>query len=157
MYMKLTPTDMMDGSKEIMPIPKEVHVGLNSKDERNVSLVASCMDNHVSGLVPLVDADLNLNVEENNGLKEANEEVGLIATRPNKQIAKWTRLSRMEVGSNDLKHSSSTLKLGKRSVEGALYVSCETGAATLPQKRSKLGISNDDSEFTSAGVDDHPC
>ena len=41
MYMELTPTDLMDGSKEIMPIHEEVHVGLNSKDEGNVSLHGS--------------------------------------------------------------------------------------------------------------------
>ena len=45
--MELTPTDLMDGSKEIMPIHKEVHVGLNSKDEGNVSLHGSV---HVEGM-----------------------------------------------------------------------------------------------------------
>ena len=32
MYMELTPTDLMDGLREIMPIHEEVHMGLNSKE-----------------------------------------------------------------------------------------------------------------------------
>lgn len=93
--------------------------------------MAPCMDNHVSSIVPRVDANLNLNADNNNGLKEANEKVGLLVTRPNKQIAKWTRLNRMEVRPNDLNHFTSTLMLGKRSMEDVLDMSCVARAVTL--------------------------
>ena len=122
-----------------------------------ISYMATSMDNLVLSLTPSGDAHLNLNEDNNNGLKEVNEEVGLFVTQPSKQIAKWTRLSRMEVGLIDLNHSTSKLKLGKRLVEDALDVNCAEGAATLSQKRSKVGFSDGDSDFTSVGVDDHPC
>ena len=67
MYMELTPTDLMDGLREIMPIHEEVHMGLNSKDEGNVSLHGSV---HVERM-------------ELNGPKTSK-------TRPT-----WTRLARM--------------------------------------------------------------
>lgn len=82
--------------------------------------MAPCMDNHVPSIVPRVDANLNLNADNNNGIKEANE-----------QIAKWTRLNRMEVRPNDLNHFTSTLMLGKRSMEDVLDVSCVARAVTL--------------------------
>ena len=97
-------------------------------------------------LVSLLDAKLNTKGMEKIGLKEANDEVGLSATRPNKQIAKWTRLSRMENGPNEPKLSSNMLKLGKKISGGC-----------LPQKRSKLGSNDDDLELTSVGVVEHPC
>ena len=145
-YMELIPNDKRDVAKEISPRQEEEHVGLNPKDERNVSHVVSYMDNHVPGLVSLLDAKLNTKGMEKIGLKEANDEVGLSATRPNKQIAKWTRLSRMENGPNEPKLSSSMLKLGKKISGGC-----------LPQKRSKLGSNGDDLELTSVGVVEHPC
>ena len=69
-YMELIPTDLMDGSREIMSIHEEVHVGLNSKDEGNVSSHESV---HVEGM-------------ELNGPKTSK-------TRPT-----WTRLARMLMG-----------------------------------------------------------
>lgn len=134
-----------------------IDFNLQANSSEGISHVASYMENHVPNIVPLIDADLNLSLVKNNGLKETNEEVGLIASRPNKQFAKWTRLSRMEVGPNDLSHSSCMPTLGKRSIEDALYVSCETKAATLPQKRSKVDGNDGDLEFISVGVDDHSC
>ena len=69
-YMELIPTDLMDGSREIMSIHEEVYVGLNSKDEGNVSSHESV---HVEGM-------------ELNGPKTSK-------TRPT-----WTRLARMLMG-----------------------------------------------------------
>ena len=62
----------------------------------------SCMDNNVPSLVPGGDVGLNLNEDKSNGLKEVNKEVGLAAIKPSKQLAKWTRLNRMEDGPTDL-------------------------------------------------------
>ena len=45
--MELTPTALMDDSKEVGPIHEEVHVGLNSKDEGNASLHGTV---HVEGM-----------------------------------------------------------------------------------------------------------
>ena len=42
----------------------------------NFLQVAPCMDNHVMLLVPIMESELKLNVDEDNGLKEANKEEG---------------------------------------------------------------------------------
>lgn len=134
---------------------------IDSNHEANVlegiSHVSPCVDSHVSSLVPRVESDLTLDVDNANGLKEVNKEVGLFDTRPKKQMAKWTRLNRMEVGLYELNNSYSMPTLGKRFIEVVLEVSNAVEAATLYQKRSKVDCSNDDSDFTLAGVEDHPC
>ena len=78
------------------------------------SQVVPCMDNHVPCLAPKVDFELKLNEDDDNGPREANKEVGPSVTQPNKQIAMRNRLSRMEVGPNELNNPTSMLTFGKR-------------------------------------------
>ena len=85
-YMELIPTDLMDGSREIMSIHEEVHVGLNSKDEGNVFSHESV---HVEGM-------------ELNGPKTSK-------TRPT-----WTRLARMAYGEGNSSPTEAATMLGKR-------------------------------------------
>lgn len=115
------------------------------------------VDSHVPRSVISVEADTNLNVVIDNGLKEISKEVGLADIRPKRKIAKWTRQNRMEVGLNDLSDPNSMFTLGKWSVEAVMELENTTEAETLSQKRTKVGCNNGVSDFTSAGVEDHPC
>jgi len=118
--------------------------------------VATCMDNHMTCLAPKVDSELKLYEDDDNGLKEANKEVGPTVTWPNKQVAKWTRLNRMEVGPNELNNPTSMLTLRKRLVEVALDVNYAEGAAIFSQKCFKVGSSDGDLDIIVTGVVDHP-
>ena len=118
---------------------------------------SECMDSHVPKAVQAGDSKTNLKVDTNNGPKEGNKEVGLPAPRPIKQMGKWTRINKMEVGPNELIKSTSMPTLGKRFVEDALFVSGETGAAACSQKRIKVRLEDGEIDSTSAGVIDHPC
>ena len=119
--------------------------------------VTECMDNHGLKLVLEVDSETKLTVDVDNGLEEGNKEVGLSVSRPNKQLGKWTRINRMEVGPNNLNKPTCMPTLGKRLVEDALFVSGETGEAACSQKRTKVGLVDGEIDSTSAGVNDHPC
>ena len=115
------------------------------------------MDNNVSSLVPGGDVGLNLNEDKSNRLNEVNKEVGLAGIKPSKQLAKWTRLNRMEDGPTDLNKSTNKPMLGKRLLEDVLDVNWIDEDATLSEKHSRVVFSDGVSEVTSAGVEDHPC
>ena len=119
--------------------------------------VTECMDNNGPKLVLEVDSETNLTVDVDNGPKEGNKEVGLSVSRPNKQLGKWTRINRMEVGLNNLNKPTCMPTLGKRLAEDALFVSGETGEAACSQKRTKVELVDGEIDSTSAGVNDHPC
>ena len=116
-----------------------------------------CMDSHVPKVVQAGNSETKLRVDTDHGPEEGNKEVGLPASRPTKQMGKWTRINRMEVGPNDLTKSNSMPTLGKRVGEDALFVSAETGEAACTQKRSNVRRENGEIDSTSAGVIDHPC
>ena len=116
-----------------------------------------CMDSHVPKVVQAGNSETKLRVDTDHGPEEGNKEVGLPASRPTKQMGKWTRINRMEVGPNDLTKSNSMPTLGKRVGEDALFVSAETGEAACTQKRSKVRREDGEIDSTLAGVIDHPC
>ena len=84
--MELTPTALMDDSKEVGPIHEEVHVGLNSKDEGNASLHGTV---HVEGM-------------------------GLNGPKISKTRPTWTRLARMDFGEGNSSPAEVATVLGKR-------------------------------------------
>ena len=115
------------------------------------------MDNHGPKLATDVDSNTASTVEVVNGPEEGNNEVGFSVSRPNKQVGKWNRITRMEVGLNHSNKPICMATLGKRSVEDALFWSVETGAAAGAQKRTKIELVVGETDSTSAGVNDHPC
>ena len=119
--------------------------------------VTEGMENHGPKSVIEVDSKTDSTVDVDNGPKEGNNEVGLSVSRPNKQVGKWTRINRMEVGLNHLNKPTCMPTLGKRIVEDALFGSSETGAAACSQKRTKVELVVGETDSTSAGVNDHPC
>ena len=119
--------------------------------------VTECMDNHRPKVVLEVDSETKLIVDVDNGPEEGNKKVGLSVSQPNKQLGKWTRINRMEVGPNNLNKPTCMPTLGKRLVEDALLVSGETGEAACSQKRTKVGLVDGEIDSTLAGVNDHPC
>ena len=119
--------------------------------------VTEGMDNQGSKIVIEVDSKIDSTVDGDNGPEEGNNEVGLIVSRPNKQVGKWNRINRMEVGLNHLNKPTCMPTLGKRSVEDALFWSGETGAVACSQKRTKMELVVGETDSTSAGVNEHPC
>nr|POE57570.1 hypothetical protein CFP56_32904 [Quercus suber] len=95
-----------------------------------ITQVSKCMAEHIPSLMHGEDLDINLNVDKDNGLEEGNKEAGLSISRPNKQMAKWTRFNRMEVRPNESNKSNSLTMLGKQSVEDPLFLSCKTRSVT---------------------------
>ena len=119
--------------------------------------VTEGMDNHGPKIAIEVDSNTVSTVEVDNGPEEGNNEVGFSVSRPNKQVGKWNRINRMEVGLNHLNKPTCMATLGKRNVEDALFWSGETGAAACSQKRTKMELVVGETDSTSAGVNDHPC
>ena len=74
--------------------------------------VTEGMNNHGPKIVIEVDSKTDSTVDVDNGPEEGNNEVGLIVSRPNKQVGKWNRINRMEVGLNHLNKPTCMLMLG---------------------------------------------
>uniref|UniRef100_A0A7N2N8K3 Zinc knuckle CX2CX4HX4C domain-containing protein n=1 Tax=Quercus lobata TaxID=97700 RepID=A0A7N2N8K3_QUELO len=69
----LTPSDMQTnqfGNNDLHGVDPDIQANISEV----IAQVTSCMDNHVPSLVPGVDSDLNLKVDNDNGLKEINKE-----------------------------------------------------------------------------------